>query len=203
MEQLDYEEQNKVSHYVWIKDFNTLMNTQSKNHNQKFFCKYCIQHFTEERIFKDHTDAPFVIYADFEAIVEPSNKAFENSSYQNHIACGYGYKLVCNYDDKYSKPAKVYREMVIIPEQKQEFKKSKVCHICKRKYSDSDYIFNKPVRDGCHALGLYRGSAHNNCNRLYRLTNKISVVFHNLRGYDSHFIMQEIGKIIRKNEEKN
>ncbi|WAR04325.1 hypothetical protein MAR_019694 [Mya arenaria] len=235
-------ENNKVSHYVWIKDFNTLMNTQSKNHNRKIFCKYCIQHFTEQRILKDHTDVCLSIngtqkiklpspvkklefknyhkqlmapFADFEAIVEPSNKTFGNSttSYQNHIACGYGYKLVCNYDDKYSKPAKVYlginaiyrfiqdmlkeekycakmmdnhfnKEMVITPEQEQEFKKSKVCHFCKRKYIDSDYVFNKPVRDHCHALGLYRG-----------LTKKIPVVFHNLRGYDSHFIMQELCKI--------
>ena len=28
----------------------------------------------------------------------------------------------------------------------------------------------------------------------YRLTETIPVVFHNLRGYDGHLIMQEIGK---------
>ena len=27
---------------------------------------------------------------------------------------------------------------------------------------------------------------------------KIPVIFHNLRGYDGHFIMQEIGKIAKK-----
>ena len=29
--------------------------------------------------------------------------------YQKHTACSYGYKLVCFYDDKYTKPVKIYR----------------------------------------------------------------------------------------------
>ncbi|WAR15502.1 hypothetical protein MAR_005607 [Mya arenaria] len=32
------------------------MGVVSRNHNRKFFCKYCIQYSTEERILKDHTD---------------------------------------------------------------------------------------------------------------------------------------------------
>ena len=50
------------------------------------------------------------------------------------------------------------------------------------------------MRDHCHVTGKYRGSAQNVCNRSYRLTNEIPVIFHNLRGYDSHLIMQETGK---------
>jgi len=38
------------------------------------------------------------------------------------------------------------------------------------------------------------GSEHEVCNFIYQLTGKILVIFHNLRGYDSHFIMEEIGK---------
>ena len=45
--------------------------------------------------------------------------------------------------------------------------------------------------------GNYRGSAHTDCNLSYRLTNKIYVIFHNLRGYDSHLIMQKIGKFLK------
>lgn len=36
--------------------------------------------------------------------------------------------------------------------------------------------------------------AHKNCNINLRWTKKIPVTFHNLRGYDSHMILQEIGK---------
>ena len=50
------------------------------------------------------------------------------------------------------------------------------------------------VRDRCHITGIYRGSVHQKCSRSFRLTDKIPVIFHSLRGYDSHFIMQEIGK---------
>ena len=58
---------------------------------------------------------PFVIYADFEAITEkvlgcqPSNEKSYTEAYQKHTDCGYGYKVVCCYDDKYSKPIQIYR----------------------------------------------------------------------------------------------
>ena len=58
---------------------------------------------------------PFVIYADFEAITEkvlgcqPSNEKSYTEAYQKHTDCGYGYKVVCCYDDKYSKPVQIYR----------------------------------------------------------------------------------------------
>src|SRR5678815_2399116 len=41
--------------------------------------------------------------------------------------------------------------------------------------------------------GKFRGAAHNDCNlklRIYPDKCKVPVVFHNLRGYDSHLIMQ-------------
>ena len=44
------------NHYVWIKDFNKLMNTQSKHKHKLFFCYYCLQHFTSEHILKTHTE---------------------------------------------------------------------------------------------------------------------------------------------------
>ena len=55
-----------------------------------------------------------MIYADFEAITEgggPTQSDSESytSAYQKHTDCGYGYKLVCCYDDKYSKPVETYR----------------------------------------------------------------------------------------------
>ena len=60
---------------------------------------------------------PFVIYADFEAITEkiqgcqPNNDKSYTEAYQKHTDCGYGYKVVCRYDDKYTKPITIYIEV--------------------------------------------------------------------------------------------
>ena len=81
------------------------------------------------------------------------------------------------------------------------FKKAIRCHICKKKYKDSD---EEPVRDHCHISGKYRGSAHNACNSKFQISAekiKIPVIFHNLRGYDSHFIINELGKLISEGED--
>ena len=59
------------------------------------------------------------------------------------------------------------------------------------------HVCSKPlegdsVRDHSQIIGKYRGAAHNECNLKLRLSSKtttIPVVFHNLRGYDSHLIM--------------
>ena len=137
--------------------------------------------------------------------------------YQTHKACSFGLKTVCHYDDKYSGEYKSYigsdaafvflktvlkesyrcrnmidkifkKKMVITPEQEVEFQATKDCSICSKELGEDR------VRDHDHVTGLYRGAAHNICNLKYRITWKVPVVFHNLRGYDSHLIMQEIGK---------
>ena len=66
-------------------------------------------------------------------------------------------------------------------------------HICGKEYNKSD----KRVRDHCHVTGKYRGLAHEACNLNFKLTDKIPVLFHNLRRYNSHFIMQQIGHVIK------
>ena len=60
--------------------------------------------------FLKQLPVPFVIYADFEAITEnvqgcqPDNNKSYTEAYQRHEDCSYGYKAVCCYDDKYTKP---------------------------------------------------------------------------------------------------
>ena len=74
------------------------------------------------------------------------------------------------------------------------------CHICDKKYRVDDV----PVRDHCHVTGKYRGSAHGACNLKLQISAekiKIPVIFHNLKGYDSHFIINELGELIKKGEE--
>ena len=190
--------------------------------------------------FKNHhkqLPVPFVIYADFEAITEkiqgcqPNNEKSYTEAYQKHTDCGYGYKVVCCYDDKYSKPVQIHRgenaihkfmenmleevnwckskmkkhfnkPLKMTKEDEKDFQKAIKCHICEQQYTDKDIR----VRDHCHITGKFRGSAHQDCNLKLRIKPnniKIPVLFHNLRGYDSHFIMQQIGKIAKKHAYKN
>ena len=50
------------------------------------------------------------------------------------------------------------------------------------------------VRDHCHISEKYRGAAHWNCNVNLKISKKLPVIFHNLRGYDSHLIFKELIK---------
>ena len=50
------------------------------------------------------------------------------------------------------------------------------------------------VRDHCHITGKFRGAGHWDCNINFQLTKKVPVTFHNLRGYDSHLIFNELDK---------
>ena len=79
------------------------------------------------------------------------------------------------------------------------FRKATHCWICKRKYKLAD----ERVRDHCHITGKYRGSAHKVCNLILKISTeriKIPVIFHNLRGYDSHFIINQLGELIAEAE---
>ena len=83
-----------------------------------------------------------------------------------------------------------------------KFQKAEECHICNKQYTEKDIR----VRDHCHITGKYRGSAHQEGNLKLKVNPeeiKIPVIFHNLRGYDSHFIMQEIGAIVNNHTYKN
>ena len=80
---------------------------------------------------------------------------------------------------------------------KREHKAAEKCHICLKEFNDSQ---NKKIRDHCHYIGLYRGPAHNNCNLKYRIPDHISIVFHNLSGYDAHLFIKELGRRFNKND---
>ena len=137
--------QGEKQHYVLIKDFNKMMYNKTKHKKRKHFCMYCLQCFGTDEILTKHKrncmvingeqairmpkegsivqfqnyhkqmPAPFVMYADFEAITEkvygcqPDDAKSYTDKYQKLTACSYGYKLVCCYDDKYPKPVKIYR----------------------------------------------------------------------------------------------
>ena len=97
---------------------------------------------------------------------------------------------------EFNKPLKMTKK------DEDKFKKAEECYICNKKYTNEDIR----VRDHCHITGKFRGSAHQECNLELRVNPeqlKIPVIFHNLRGYDSHFIMQEIGAIVKNHTYKN
>ena len=41
---------DKIKSHVYIKDFNKFMFNKTKNKNKKYYCKYCLQCFSSERI---------------------------------------------------------------------------------------------------------------------------------------------------------
>ena len=92
-------------HYVYIKDFNRFMYNKTKHNCKKHFCIHCLQCFNTEEILNNHLEncliinkkqnivmpkkgskiyfknyykmlkSPFVIYCDFESILEPIETA--------------------------------------------------------------------------------------------------------------------------------
>ena len=70
------------------------------------------------------------------------------------------------------------KNLIMSIEEEEQFEKTNICWIC-NKLSDND---NK-VRDHCHITGKYRGAAHWNCNINMKISKKLPIIFHNLRGY--------------------
>ena len=70
------------------------------------------------------------------------------------------------------------------------------CKFCGNPLLQKNFI--DAVKDHCHITGRYRGAAHNECNLKLRInpkTYQIPVVFHNLRGYDAHHLMQAMSQL--------
>ena len=233
----------------------------------------------------------------------PEEKSY-TQAYQKHEASGFGYKVVCHYGRKYSKPAVIYRgenviekftsqlyhevddckkvierdfqkPLMMIKEEEKLFQASEKCWICGLKFLEAkteaenqthkdkdededleeewfcnefyethkvkdedededkyerlcfhyhvheDWIllqykfFEKEitekekkakecVRDHCHVTGKYRGAAYRKCNLKLQIRAekiKIPVIFHNLKGYDSDFIIEKLGEKIKKTDE--
>ena len=173
--------------------------------------------------FPNKFKCPFVIYADFESFLQPVASDESQNSYatQKHVPSGFTIKPVSAYDDikfddityhgddviktfceqlagtekkifnEYLQKYKDVDKMKITPTQQRQLKTAKCCSICEQKFEEGD----KRVRDHDHTSGKFRGIAHEECNINCNLKNfKIPVVFHNLKGYDSHFIISQLDK---------
>ena len=130
------------SHYVFIKDFNSLMYSKTKHKCRKYFCMNC-QCFTTQEILNkqkemcllindnitpifekgiikfDNYDRqlpiPFKIYADIECYNKKFNiqKGRSTKLYSKHIPNSIGAKLVC-IDDKYTQPTKIFKVRTVL-----------------------------------------------------------------------------------------
>ena len=181
---------------------------------------------------------PFAIYADFEARLIPvsgaepePNESF-TEKFQKHVPVSFAFNVVSkvfkrkltlyraetneeNIGDKFveeltdavreiQNAVKWPKKMKFYAEDKEKFKNATACWICEEDFKDED----KKVRDHCHFTGKFRGAAHESCNLQCRKPKFTPVFFHNLKGYDAHFIVKALGKIpgeikcLANNEEK-
>ncbi|XP_076663947.1 uncharacterized protein LOC143366632 [Andrena cerasifolii] len=165
---------------------------------------------------------PFVMYADLECIIdktEDNHRMGEIDSklraYQQHKVHNIAYYMHCSYDTSlstyrcrrdadcvswfvnelenfanFAKPILASNVPMhdLTPEQWTTFRDATHCHICEEPFKAEDVR----VRDHCHLSGRFRGPAHSECNLNYKNAFYIPIVFHNLSGYDSHFIIEEI-----------
>lgn len=169
--------------------------------------------------YKFRERCPFVIYADLECLLEPINRG---KAYQKHTPHSIGFFLHCSFDPRLSRyesersetciesfTKKLYeiakeieikfnRIMPMEPlseMQEYEFQVASFCHICKEPFAPGDVKH----RDHCHFTGMYRGAAHTGCNVNYKNSRTVPVIFHNLSGYDSHFLIKSLAKSVAGN----
>ena len=157
---------------------------------------------------------PFIMYADFESILEPIQGPGNNPTIsstrciKNHVPSGWCVRSKFAYG-KVENPLRLYRgedcvkkfcDHVITEARSlyQSFPEKPMKPLTPKemdryKRSERCHICFKPfkedkpkVRDHCHYTGRYRGPAHTKCNLQYK------IVFHNLSGYDAHLFIKEL-----------
>lgn len=78
--------------------------------------------------------------------------------------------------------------------QQKEFDEAKQCGLCGK-----DFVIGEvKCRHHSHKMGEFICATHKACNLNAKLPNFIPCLMHNLTGYDSHFIVQALGKCKRK-----
>ena len=214
---------NETRHYCLIRNLNRLLSSLTRRKAQKYFCEYCLHGFIREDLLVDHEPhcskhgpqkiklpnedndvlyfmdvqkqlkVPFVIYADFESYLvkcdqQPLNPSISfTQKTQERKPSGFCYTVVSEVEN-YDTPPIVYRGEDAVD--------TFLDHLLREEKRIKGILKHVVrVRDHCHLTGRYRGAAHSDCNLNYKFSNRIPVVLHNLRGYDSHLIMQGLGKL--------
>ena len=239
-------------HYTAIKSLSRpLASKNSKHHGKQYFCTNCLQGFTLELSRDEHygycsdnetvrVEMPkpgsfaefydgqnqfkvlFMMYADFEAILNPIQGRSPDPSepytkeVNQHIPSGFCVNSKFTYGEV-ENPLELYRgedcvekfceyikeearrlyhmfpKKPMDPLTNKQWKRYKKASECHICYKLFEER-NPKVRDHCHYTGKYRGPAHMFCNLRYKIPSYIPVVFHNLSGYDAHLFIRELGK---------
>ena len=160
--------------------------------------------FISSKNYSKQIPVSFKKHADLECILEKVHgdiQCTSNSSYtkkyQNHVFCGFAYKVVC-VDNKLSKKIVLYRgkdafyefiksilneynycrkvmkkcfcrNLIMSAEEEVRFEISNICWICGKLFE----IIDQKVRDHCHVSGKYRGAAHWSCNINLKISKKL------------------------------
>ena len=69
---------------------------------------------------------------------------------------------------------------------KEIYNNSQICWISREELNTDK------VSDHGHITEKFRGDVHNQCNLKLKIPKKLSIIFHNLEGYDGHLIFKEL-----------
>ena len=175
---------------------------------------------------------PFFMTLDFESTLEKLDEINSDGNtqvYQKHKVNSVGIKFNCIHE-QYSKPlfiinnqdpelllketieyleeqtnyayklTKLHENKIIMTENDEiEYKKSKSCFYCNAKY-DKDNI---KVRHHNHITGEFINPCCNNCNLQFKIKKFVPVYIHNLKGYDSHFLVPALNNYGYRNDEED
>lgn len=233
------------SHYCLIKNLTKLVRQQlTKHHAKVYFCEDCMIFFDNTTKLNSHVcsgvrtvlpdegtliqfthyermhDIPFVIYADFESLLQPTSgesglgTSSSSTLLHHHVPSAFAYYIVCSFDSSLNKYVchrgsdcvekfleNLQRDVAQIHEKINSPIPMTLTEEDKQNFSKSKVcficekaLFDDKVRDHCHLTGRYRGAAHSYCNIRFKLPKFIPVFFHNLSGYDSHLFIRHLGE---------
>ena len=209
-----HSEKSLASHHEYCKSYKAIKLNLPKR-DRKYLVKITIGPFIVYADFKSFT--PHL------SICQPNPEKSYTNKYQKHIPSGFWCHITCIDDTLYSqqsvtlvkefndddvaqifidtleenikenyKKCKFSKSMIMTMQDKLIYDNSTLCHIC------NEEIGKDSVRDHCHLSGKFRGTAHEVWNQKYKVPTFFPVVFHNLSGYDCHYILEhwEIAKEI-------
>ena len=163
---------------------------------------------------------PIIICVDIEPLLEKIDPCHSNpkksptTKINKHTDSGYSLFLYCSFNDikkimiiteveiyKSSEALENNATKIINNEKNNVINKwrktikswQNICYICKKEFSTNNEKYYK-VKYHCHYTEKYEAAAHKICNLRYKIPMEISVVFHNVSKYDSHFVIKDLAE---------